>query len=128
MSSGHFNRMRTRICNLLCAANPSGGAFNEGAMEAAIRLRSGYQLQGVLSIIEDAPKQEGEIVRMAVPTMVSTATDPSQINNPRFMKKVIAEHYFDYDDIECVIVLIDPSPKAVGDDEKPSGLITLSTR
>lgn len=80
------------------------------AMNCVIRFRSGYQMEGVLSFVRD-PNHPNDIdyaesLRMAMNALIP---NPDHPRNPNLAKKVIIEHFFDYDDLECVMMVHEPT-------------------
>lgn len=83
------------------------------AMECVIRTKSGYQMQGVLA--KHTARGEYDELKMA---MVVMEPHPEYPQDPRRAKKAIAEHYFGYDDIECIILVKHMDPKLVASVER----------
>jgi len=95
-------RMRAQITKLLETA-PKVNETDTPAIEAQIILGSGYQCVGALSIVKvsDESGQLGEIVRFLA--MGGSRAQPGVV--------VAAEHYIDFDDLECVII-----PRAISNE------------
>lgn len=99
--TNHQITMQGIFDRLFIAEGRGGDAF-----PAQIQFRSGYAIQGVVA-------RDGSTLKMAVPSMIG---DPRYPNNQAMAKKIMAEHFFDFEDVESVIVIreVDAS-KLVGD-------------
>lgn len=109
------------IATLFAKHSPANHATDAPALECQVVLKSGYQMQGILShtgermnpelsFVHEAVLETG-VLRMAVPAL---QPDPQYPRNEALAKKIVAEHYFDYDDVECVILIHQVAP----DDKK----------
>lgn len=124
----HRDRMYEIVHRLLEKHSPPSTPPSDDppAMQCQIRLRSGYGTQGVLSIVNrhDTAKTEHnalslyetETLRLAAPGYMPDSQYP---NNQTLAKKVIAEHFFDYEDLECVILLQEVDAKVAAGVDKP---------
>lgn len=122
MSLDHRAFMKTIFDNLFKNESPrtaGPGAEPEPAFDAQVQFRSGYAIQGTVArnVLETEDFVSAGTLKMACPSMVY---DPQYPNNPRFARKIIAEHYFDYEDVESVIVIRQVDASKIAGDGKPS--------
>ena len=112
----HRTRMKAIFDRLFKEHAPPGG---EGAFECALNFRSGMQVQGVIGRAE-VVSDDGvshDALKLATPAMKA---HPEHGNNPRYAQKVMLEHYFDYGDIESVVVMRQVDASKIAGDGRPS--------
>lgn len=107
----HRDRIRKIIRTLFTEHAPAAegsGPTPAPAIECVLRLRGGAQMQGVLAEVRNDHDDQFDTLKLAMPSMVP---HPDHPQNQRLAQKVIAEHFFDYDDVECIVMLrpVDPS-------------------
>lgn len=119
--SEHRDYIKDIFDRLFKAETPPGG---ERAFTAQIQFRSGYAIQGVVTTepTADEFRAPRETLRMACPSLVP---DPKFPNNRQMAKKIIAEHYFDYEDVESVIVVRDVDASKIAGDNVSGPKIIL---
>lgn len=112
--SSHAEKMKVLFDHLFREAGPPGG---ENAFTGAVTFRSGANVQGVISSMHIG---DHEVLRMATPAL---KPHPEYPNNQRMATKVMLEHYFDHEDVECVVAMRDVDASKL--DKSPGSTIIL---
>lgn len=111
MDYEHAGKMKALLDHLFKTACPPGG---ENAFEGAVNFRSGQQMQGTITSVRVG---DFEVLKIATPAM---KPHPEHGTNPRFAQKVMLEHYFGHEDIECVVAMREVDASKIVGDVKPS--------
>lgn len=110
MEAEHAGKMKALLDHLFRECSPPGG---ENAFEGAVNFRSGQQMQGVISTMRVG---DFEVLKIATAAM---KPHPEYPNDVRRAQKVMLEHYFGHEDIECVVAVrqVDASKLGAGADK-----------
>lgn len=115
----HRDRMIAIVDDLFATDSPKAvgpGPQPEPAIDCQILLRNGYQAQGVLARGIQRTIQLPNEAPLYINTLkfaaVAFVPHPDHPNNRNLATKIIAEHYFDYEDLMAVIVMRKVDPKA----------------
>lgn len=105
----HAKKMKVILDHLFREHAPPGG---ENAFTGAVTFRSGANVQGTITSTRIG---DFEVLKMATPAM---RPHPQHPNIPSMAQKVMLEHYFDHEDIECVVAIREVDASKL--DVKPS--------
>lgn len=111
MHEEHAGKMKALLDHLFRTAGPPGG---ENAFEGAVNFRSGQQMQGTITSIRVG---DFEVLKIATPAM---KPHPEYPQNQRMATKVMLEHYFGHEDIECVVAMREVDASKLDVAPKPS--------
>lgn len=107
----HAGKMKAVLDHLFRECSPPGG---ENAFTGAVNFRSGQQMQGTITSVRIG---DFEVLKIATPAL---KPHPEHGNHPRYAQKIMLEHYFDHQDIECVVAVREVDASKLDVAPKPS--------